>query len=120
MTNEWSTNYDTSFKITKTASSTYIYLWNYQEYSIENKRLQVAINQNITTSSYHLQMIQYDSSKQELKWVQVGVNSNTANPIILTDVTVENVKYISIRILRYGDVGNTIFFDDIIITETDL
>lgn len=65
-------------------------------------------------------MIQYNSNKQQLNMVQVGVNSNTVNPVILTDVTVENVKYVSIRILRYGDVGNTMFFNNILITETDL
>ena len=47
----------------------------------------------------------------------MGVGSSSNNPIILTTTTVENVEYISIRIVRYGDIGNTLFLDNIILTE---
>lgn len=90
---------------------------NQHEYSYENKTLQLTINQKITQASYHLQIIQYDSNKTQLTIDQVGVGSSSNNPIILTTTTVENVEYISIRIVRYGDIGNTLFLDNIILTE---
>ena len=117
VSNEWSTNYNNSLKITKTSSSTQIYLWYYHEYNSENKTLQLSINQRITTGSYHLQIVQYDNNKTQLDIVQMGVWVSSTNPIILTTTTVENVKYISIRIYRYGDVGSTLFLDNAIVTE---
>ena len=73
VSNEWATNHNASFKITNTSDTSYITLWNSMEYSLENKSLQVSIDQNITTSSFHLQIIQYDSNHQSLKTVQVQI-----------------------------------------------
>ena len=119
VTDEWSTNYSKCFKITKTSTYCYIYVWQQQEYDSENKTLQISIDQKIPTSSFHLQIIQFNTNKEQLKVDQVGGFIGSANPLILTAQTVENVNYITIRIARYGEKGEILYLDNIIVTESD-